>query len=414
MDRTIVYPGSVPLDTDLLSTNRNAMVAVGALASATLGAGPVIDGLGVQAAPGLNISVGPGSFTVFGALDQGAYGSLPADPSGLVRMGVNLTAVTLATPPPLGAGTVITYLVQATFQELDVSPVVLPYYNAANPSQPFLGAGNNGLAQPTLRAQRVALQAKAGAAGAPGANQVPTPDPGWVGLATVTVTSGQTAVAPGNITPALLPRVLAYKLPDLRPGLSQWSVFGSSTSFTVPQGVVRLFVTVTGAGGAGGLHATGPSGGGGGGGTASGWLYGLTPGAVIPVTVGAGGNPPGSPGNGGSGGTSSFGSYMSATGGQGGFGGAANAVMAGGFGGSATGGDLRCGGSCGTDAIPLASRGGDGGGPGSGRGASGFVAGSAGASYGAGGGGGGASAANGSGAGAPGGNGYPGIVIVEF
>ena len=45
MDRNIVYPGSIPLDTDLLATNRNAMVALGALMRAVLGPAPVIDGL---------------------------------------------------------------------------------------------------------------------------------------------------------------------------------------------------------------------------------------------------------------------------------------------------------------------------------------------------------------------------------
>ena len=31
MDRNIVYPGAIPLDTDILGLNRNAMVAVAAL-----------------------------------------------------------------------------------------------------------------------------------------------------------------------------------------------------------------------------------------------------------------------------------------------------------------------------------------------------------------------------------------------
>ena len=34
MDRTIVYPGSIPLDTDILSGNRNALIAIGYLAQA--------------------------------------------------------------------------------------------------------------------------------------------------------------------------------------------------------------------------------------------------------------------------------------------------------------------------------------------------------------------------------------------
>ena len=34
MDRNIVYPGSIPLDTDLLTINRNAMIGIGFLAKA--------------------------------------------------------------------------------------------------------------------------------------------------------------------------------------------------------------------------------------------------------------------------------------------------------------------------------------------------------------------------------------------
>ena len=37
MDRNIVYPGSIPLDTDILYPNRNAMVGIAALTAATLG-----------------------------------------------------------------------------------------------------------------------------------------------------------------------------------------------------------------------------------------------------------------------------------------------------------------------------------------------------------------------------------------
>ena len=417
MDRTIVYPGSIPLDTDLLSTNRNTMVALGALLSATLAPGPLVDGLGVTPAvpASLAVNVAPGSLTQTGPLDQSGYGSLPSDiTDNLAKMGINISPTSLSLGAPTSVGTVVSYLIQATFQELDVNPVVLPYYNAANPTQPFMGAANNGLAQPTLRAQKVALQAKAGVAAAPGANVSPSPDPGWVGLAFVSVANGQSAVTSANIAPFVQTRTLGAKLGDLRSGTSQWQVFNANGAFVVPQNVSRLKVRVVGGGAAGGTHSNLPSGGGGGGATARGWLYGVTPGTVIPVTVGSGGLPANSPGNGGNGGTSSFGSYMSATGGLGGFGGTANLVMAGGQGGTAYGGDLQWAGSCGTDAIPATAKGGDGGGAGSGRGTSGFVQGFGGLAPGAGGGGGGASAVNGSGQGAIGGNGFNGVVIVEY
>lgn len=37
MDRQITYPGQIPLDTDLLNTNKNAMVALAALSADVFG-----------------------------------------------------------------------------------------------------------------------------------------------------------------------------------------------------------------------------------------------------------------------------------------------------------------------------------------------------------------------------------------
>ncbi len=95
MDRNIVYPGSIPLDTDILSTNRNAMIGLGALAAATLGNNVVADGLVCTptAPASLAVVVGPGSITQLSPLDATAYGSLAADVTDqIVKMGINLKA----------------------------------------------------------------------------------------------------------------------------------------------------------------------------------------------------------------------------------------------------------------------------------------------------------------------------------
>ncbi len=417
MDRGIVYPGSIPLDTDLLDVNRNAMVAIGALAQATLGTAPAVDGLAVvpSAQGGLAVDVSPGSLTTFAPLDQSAYGSLPADLNdAVVKMGINLELTTLALSAPTTNGYAVTFLIQAAFQEADVSATVLPYYNAANPAQPFLGPNNSGTAQPTLRAQRVALAAKGGIAASSGSNVPPAPDPGWVGLATVTVANGQTTVASGNISPWPYSRFVTTTLPDLRPGYASSQIFLSSGEFIVPPGVTRVKATVIGGGGAGGTHSVFPSGGGGAGGWAIGWIGGLVPGSAIWVTVGAGGGAQPTPQNGQPGGASAFGPYIGASGGQGGGGGTVLVPPPGGAGGQGYGGQIIGNGSYGCDGIPIACRGGDGGGPGSGRGATNLAPGIIGQSPGGGGGGGGSSLPNGGGTGANGGNGCNGIVIVEY
>ena len=419
MDRAIVYPGSIPLDTDLLATNRNAMVAIGALAQAILGTATVVDGLAVMPTTPASLSVvcAPGTITQFTNVDQNAYGSLAADTAdGLVKMGVNLAASAIALAAPTTTGQAIAYLIEACFQESDASPVVLPYYNAANPTSPYLGPNNAGTAQSTQRIQRVQLQVKASPPATVGTQVTPSVDAGWAGLAVITVAYGQTQITAASIAQMPTSPALQYKLPSLRPGFSQLQPFTSSGTFTVPIGVSRLRVTATGAGASGGSHSNLPGGGGGGGATGIRIISGLTPGSAIAVTVGAAGVAPsgGATGAGGNGGSSSFGAYVSATGGFGGGGGAVSTTTGGGGGGTAVGGDLNFAGTCGTDSTIPAAKGGDGGGTGSGRGTTGYITGLAAQGYGGGGGGGGASNTTGTGAGAPGGNGGPGLVIVEY
>ena len=416
MDRSIVYPGAIPLDTDLLSVNRNAMVALGALMQAVLGSSTVFDGLAVSPTvpASMQITVAPGSITQLSTVDQSAYGSLAADTSdALVKMGVNLTATTFTLTAPTTTGQSVAYLLEASFLENDTSPVVLPYYNAANPAVPFLGPANAGTSQNTQRIQRVQFQMKAGTPATTGSQTVPSVDAGWSGLAVIVVAYGQTQINAANISVYQQAPLIPFKLPSLRPGFSALQSFTSSGSFTVPAGVTRVRVTVTGGGGAGGSNTVAPAGGGGAGGTALAILSSLTPGSIIPITVGAGGTA--SSGNtGGVGGTSSFGTYVSATGGAGGIGGTTYGPMAGGAGGSGVGGNVNNIGSYGTDCVLSGARGGDGGGPGNGRGTTGAITAFAGQGYGGGGGGGGSNSTVGAGTGALGGNGAAGLVLVEY
>ncbi len=416
MDRNIVYPGSIPLDTDLLNINRNAMVALGVLAQATLGSTTVVDGLSVSptSPAGLQVTVGPGSITQLTSVDQNAYGSLAADVTdSLVKLGINLGSTNFTLAAPTTTGQSIAYLLEAAFLESDTSPVVLPYYNAANPAVPYLGPGNAGTAQNTQRIQRVQFQLKAGVPAVTGTQILPSTDAGWSGLAMITVSYGQTQITASNIAALPTAPVIPFKLPTLRPGFSQLQSFTSSGTFVVPSAVTRLRVTVIGGGGGGGSNTAAPAGGGGSGGSSLSILTGLTPGTSIPVTVGAGGNPSAGA-SGGVGGTSSFGTYVSATGGSGGGGGSSYAPMPGGAGGYGVGGQVNYSGSYGTDCVLSSARGGDGGGPGAGRGTTGALTAIPGQGYGGGGGGNGSNNTSGAGTGALGGAGASGIVIVEY
>jgi hypothetical protein len=417
MDRNIVYPGSIPLDTDILGLSRNAMVGIGALTAAVLGSNVVVDGLACTptSPASLSVNVAPGSITQLSPVDANAYGSLAANVAEqLVKTGINLQSTSFTLSAPTTSGQSVNYLIEAAFEESDTTPVVLPYVNAAIPSQPYSGPNNSGTAQNTQRIQRVELQLKPGAAANAGSQTTPAVDSGWVGLYVITVNYGQTAITAANIETLPAAPFLSYKLPALRPGFASMQVFTSSGAFVVPNGVSTVRVTVIGGGGSGGYHSTMPSGGGGAGGQASGVVTGLTPGQSIAVTVGAGGAIPPAPANGTNGGTSSFGTYMSATGGNGGSGGTLTEfAMAGGAGGAGVGGQINRGGSYGSDSIVVAARGGDGGGPGNGRASSGPIPGLSATGFGGGGGGGGLTV-TGTVTGYPGGAGAAGIVIVEY
>jgi hypothetical protein len=351
VDRQIVFPGSIPLDTDILSLERNIMVAIGYLAQATLGSLPIADGLACTptAPASLTVTVGPGSIAALSTIDAAAFGSLPAETSDpLIKMGINIAPTTFTLTAPATSGQTINYLIQATLLESDATPVVLPYYNAANPAQPFSGPGNAGTAQNTQRLQSVQLQLKPGAPANAGSQVTPSIDDGWVGLYVITVNFGQSQVTAGNI--AILPTApfVQFKLNSLTPGFSRMATFYASAPFVVPNGVSLVKIRLCGGGGGAGAGATGFGGAGGGAGGYAEGIVAVTPGMLIPVTVGSGGSgATTAPAGAGTGGTSSFGAYLSATGGGGG--GSGQAFAFGGAPGSGSGGSLVLTGGYGSD-----------------------------------------------------------------
>ncbi len=344
MDRQIVYPGSIPLDTDILSIQRDAMIAVGYLAQATLGNAPVADGLACAptAPPSLTVSVGPGSLAVPSVIDATAFGSLPADTADpLVKMGIITTPTTFTLTAPSTSGQSINYLIQASFLETDTTPVVLPYYNAANPAQPYSGPANDGVAQNTQRLERVQFQLKPGAPANAGTQVTPPVDSGWVGLYVITVNYGQTQITAGNIAAMPNAPFVRFKLANLAPGFSRQAVFTSGTTWIVPAGVNLLKVRLCGGGGGGGEGTAASCGGGGGAGGYAEGIFPVIPGQAIAVTVGAAGSPSGA------GGTSAFGGLISATGGSGG--GNATGFANGGVPGVGSGGAISIAGGYGSD-----------------------------------------------------------------
>ncbi len=116
---------------------------------------------------------------------------------------------------------------------------MLPYYNAANPAQPFSGPLNNGVPQNTQRLQRVQFQLKPSPPANAGSQVTPPVDTGWVGLYVVTVNYGQTQITTASIAVYPGAPFIAFKLNTLTPGFSRLAAFANSSSFTVPHGSTR-------------------------------------------------------------------------------------------------------------------------------------------------------------------------------
>ena len=236
MKRQIVYPGSIPLDSDLLNTNRNTMVAIAKVATAMLGTATIVNGLACTptSPASMQVQVAPGEIYSLANLDGTAYGSLSADTTHqILKQGILLDAATLSCPAPTTNGFSVNYLIEATYQDVDSNALVLPYYNASNPSQAFSGAGNNGVAQNTTRDGVCFLQVKAGIAATTGTQVTPPADSGYVGLWVVTVAYGQTTITSANIAQAV-------NAPFLPAGIVP-SIQSSAMTFAMDAGTVNTY-----------------------------------------------------------------------------------------------------------------------------------------------------------------------------
>jgi hypothetical protein len=203
VDRLQVYLGQVPLETDLLNAQKFAMIGLAKLASAVLGAGPLLHSLPCTPGAGLTVSVGAGQIYQSANIDSTAYSSLAADTAHqILKQGILLDPVVLSCPAPGTAGQSIAYLVEVGYQDVDTAPVVLQYYNASNPSVPFVGPAGAGSSNATVRSGKCTVQVKAGVAAATGSQVTPTVDSGFVAAYVVTVANGASSISSGNIVTA--------------------------------------------------------------------------------------------------------------------------------------------------------------------------------------------------------------------
>ncbi|MGF6154044.1 hypothetical protein [Pseudomonas fluorescens] len=237
MDRQIVYPGQILPETSLLQMAKDAMIGSAKLAAAVLGTSTVANGFAVTPTgpASLQVVCAPGEIYSLTAIDALAFSTLPADTThSIMKQGILLDGVTLSCPAPGTTGQSINYLIQVTYQDSDATPVLLPYYNSANPALPYSGMGNNGLTQNTVRKGIAVVAVKAGASAATGSQTTPAPDAGYVGLYVVTVAYGQTTITSSSIA--------QYASAPLLPSGLLQSIQNGNTSFAIDTGTANTYV----------------------------------------------------------------------------------------------------------------------------------------------------------------------------
>ncbi|MFY7341880.1 hypothetical protein, partial [Enterobacter cloacae complex sp. IR5422] len=197
------FPGAIPLETDLLNTNKYAMLGVAKLASSLMGGNTYVHGLACtpSSPASMVVNVAAGQIYSLQNIDGTAYSSLPADTThSILKQGYILDAQQFTLTAPSTSGYSINYLIQVTYSDIDGGSTVLPYYNASNPSVAWSGPNNSGTAQYTVRQGICTVSLKAGVAATTGTQITPTPDTGCTGLYVITVAQGATTVTAGNIT----------------------------------------------------------------------------------------------------------------------------------------------------------------------------------------------------------------------
>lgn len=219
MDRMMVYPGAIPLETDILNTERSVMIGLGYALQGYLGTGTYVDGFTcVQTTvASQSVQVTPGSIMTLGNVDNTAFSSLAADTTQqIIKQGLSLNTQTFTCAAPTTVGYSVAYLVEVAQADVDGAPVVLPYFNPSAPSVAWSGPGGAGTTNNTVRQSQAVLVLKTGIAATTGTQVTPTPDAGYVGMFVITVAYGQTTItstsianySPSSFIPVKLPQIL--------------------------------------------------------------------------------------------------------------------------------------------------------------------------------------------------------------
>ena len=201
MDRSIINAMEQMRDFDFVMFEHDVLLALGGLVADITSGLPqtVLGGLiGTQtpvASLGVNISAG--RIYQLAPSDTLSAGSIPVDAAVIVQQGYNpAQIITLVAPAP---GQSQWNLIQAQFSQVDAvraadpNAGIVPFYNAANPTQPTSQSIN------TVRKGTCVLQVVTGSAATTGTEVPPAATGGWVPLYLIDLAGNQTQITTGQI-----------------------------------------------------------------------------------------------------------------------------------------------------------------------------------------------------------------------
>jgi hypothetical protein len=217
MSRVIITTPQIAQSTDVLNAYVNPMISLGYALQMIFGdAGTFFDGLAATpSATPMSVDIAPGCVIEMSVVDATDYGDLPANLNPLMKLGVNTAPQTFPLTAAPSAGESVIWTIAGAFVSVDSVPVVIPYFDPANPLIPYSGPGNSGTPQNTLRDELVSLQAYCGA---------PSPTPvapgvaaGYTPLWHITVPFGAAAITAGMITVEPTAPFIKNRLPNMAP-----------------------------------------------------------------------------------------------------------------------------------------------------------------------------------------------------
>ncbi len=210
MDRTIIYNQEQMRAFDITAFEKDVLMGLAYSFGDYLGVAgtPVVAGLAATATtptPSLTINLAAGRIYKLAAADSTAVGTIPADTTQIVQQGLAIAQQLVMSTAALVTGQSQWVLIQAEFAQNDSvrsgdpNGGVMPFYNAANPTQPLNGQAGSGVPLPTVRAGTCTISVVAGSPAATGSEEPPNPTGTAVPLYLIDLTYGQTQITTNQI-----------------------------------------------------------------------------------------------------------------------------------------------------------------------------------------------------------------------